>query len=137
MLRVTGLVGRARQLSWAQVDELPGAVPDLETVIEGFSGRAVPVREVLEAAEPMDGAGYVTVESDDGLYRASIPRSELEGKGWLAFRLGEGPLPRERGGPFRLVVPEGRTLCWNVKGVAELRLTADPEPDSVPADPPH
>lgn len=137
MLKVTGLVGRQGELTWTEIDELPGVVPDLDSVVEGFPGRAVPVREVVAVAEPQPGAGYVTVESEDGFYRASIPRRELEDKGWLAFRLGAAPLPRGRGGPFRLVVPEGRTLCWNVKGVAELRFTAEPEEDSVPADPSH
>ncbi|MDP8959936.1 MAG: molybdopterin-dependent oxidoreductase [Actinomycetota bacterium] len=95
------------------------------------------MRVLLEGSQPLEGAAFVTAESDDGLYRASIPREELVSKGWLAFAEDGQPLGRERGGPLRLVVPQGRTLCWNVKAVAELRLTAEGEPDSVPKDPDH
>ena len=70
--------------------------------------------------------------SGDGHYRASIPLAELQRGGWLL--LGQ---PRDAGGPVRLVVEEGRTLCWNVKHVVGLRFTEGPEPDSVPENPPH
>ncbi len=40
-------------------------------------------------------------------------------------------------GPYRLIVASGVTLCWNVKQVAELKLTAGAEPDDVPAEPTH
>ncbi|MGH8945722.1 MAG: molybdopterin-dependent oxidoreductase [Acidimicrobiia bacterium] len=136
-LRLSGLVARESELAYEEISHLGGSIPDLGMVADGFVGRAVPMRAVIDRARPDHRATYVTVESDDGFYRASIPLSELAENGWLAYSLGEGPLPRERGGPLRVVVPLGRTLCWNVKSVAELRFTARPEPDSVPDDPPH
>lgn len=136
-LRVSGLVARHGELAYEEIARLDGSIPDLGAVADGFVGRAVPMRAVIDRSRPDRRATYITVESDDGFYRASIPLRELAEKGWLAHSLGEGPLPRERGGPLRVVVPRGRTLCWNVKSVAELRFTAQPEPDGVPDDPPH
>ena len=52
-------------------------------------------------------------------------------------RLGDGPLPAERGGPFRLTVAAGATLCWNVKDVGELHFSTERLPDSVPERPSH
>ena len=66
-----------------------------------------------------------------------LPLDDLREDGWLAFSEAGGPLPGNRGGPFRLTVAEGSTLCWNVKRVATLRVTAGPEPDDVPENPPH
>ena len=90
-------------------------------------GRGVSAGALLEASGPR--GGFVSVESDDGQYRASIPLEELAAKGVVVYGLGADSLPQERGGPFRILVPEGRTLCWNVKGVGEMRVTACPEPD--------
>jgi DMSO/TMAO reductase YedYZ molybdopterin-dependent catalytic subunit len=136
-LRVSGLVAHEGELVYEEIARLDGSIPDLGAVADGFVGRAAPLRSVIDRARPDRRAAYVTVESDDGFYRASIPLRELAEKGWLAHSLGEGPLPREQGGPLRMVLVQGRTLCWNVKSVAELRFTAQPEPDAVPDDPPH
>ena len=136
-LVVTGEVGREVRWPWRELAALPGCIPDLGTEAAGFAGAAVPLSAILDAAMPTAAATHATVESDDGHYRASIPLSELMHRGWLAFALDGAPLPRDRGGPLRVVVPQGRTLCWNVKGAAVLRLTAGPEPDSVPENPPH
>jgi DMSO/TMAO reductase YedYZ molybdopterin-dependent catalytic subunit len=123
-------------LSWRveDLDSLPSV--DIAAVVPGFSGRAIAASDLLSASGLPPTADYCSVGSDDGLYRASIPLADLE-RGWLIYRDGDGPLSRSRGGPFRLVVEVGRTLCWNVKGVAEMRVTMGPEPDSVPENPPH
>ena len=134
---VTGLVDAPRTWAWDELGAFDGGIPDISSEAEGFVGEAIPAAAVLAAAVPRPAASHCTVVSDDGHYRASIPLTELREKGWLAFRLDGAPLPRDRGGPIRVIVPQGRTLCWNVKGVVELRLTAGPEPDSIPANPPH
>ncbi len=136
-LEVSGLVGAPRRWSAADLAELPGGVDDLGTLAEGFAGEAVPVGPVIDASRPAGEATHATVVSDDGHYRASIPLPELRSKGWVAIGLDGGPLPRSRGGPLRVVVPQGRTLCWNVKGVVAIELTDGAQPDSVPANPPH
>ena len=136
-LTVSGLVENEVELAADDLDQVEGSVDDLGTLADGFVGRAVPMAPLLGRARPQESASHVTVISDDGHYRASIPLSELESKGWLAYRLGPGELPRSSGGPFRAVVPQGATLCWNVKAVTELKVTDHKEPDSVPARPKH
>lgn len=93
-------------------------------------GTAVGVGAVLDACRPEPGASHVTAVTSAGDYSASIPLAEAS-RGELLM-VGEAD-----GGPLRLNIPQGRTLCWNVKDVGTLRLTDGPEPDSVPENPPH
>lgn len=123
--------------TWSPVDLGGLSAVNIATVTASFEGTAVRVADILRRSRPLPAADHCTVESDDGLYRASVPLGDVMARGWLIYGLGGRPLARERGGPLRLVVDDGRTLCWNVKGVAELRVTQGPEPDSVPESPPH
>ncbi len=136
-LRLTGLRRGKPSISWKELATLPGRVPDLAAIVSDTVGEAVPVAAVIDEAEPHDDARYCSVVSTDGSYTASIPLTDLSDGGWLAFRLSNAPLPNEKGGPMRLTVALGGTLCWNVKDVGELRFTATKEPDSVPARPDH
>ena len=136
-LEIVGLVEQDSELAWDELAGLEPVMSDLGTVAPGFLGEAIAISAILESARPMPDARFVTVVSDDGHYTASIPLGEIIDSGWLAFRLNGEPLPRTSGGPLRVVVPQGKTLCWNVKGVCELRLTESREPDSVPARPKH
>jgi len=80
------------------------------------------VGDFLDAAEPHPTADHGTVISRDDDYRASIPLADLR-RGLLD----EG----------RLTIPDGRTLCWNVKDVIRIEVTTGKQPDSVPENPPH
>ena len=93
---------------------------------EGAGGVAVSLDRIIGAARPRTAATHVTAISADGSYRASIPLPD-------ATALGEVHAKDTDGGPvLRLQVPGGTTLCWNVKGLGRLRVTAGPEPDSLP-----
>ena len=96
-------------------------------VLPGTFGRVHVVSDVLDVASIDAAATRVHVESRDGTYSASIPLDEIRRGGVLTV---------EDGG-YRLRVMDGTTLCWNVKDVATLRLTATKEPDSVPERPTH
>lgn len=130
-----GLVETPTEVPWDELDRFD--TQDAADVAVGFLGDAVALADLVDRAAPLDAATHCTVASDDGHYRVSIPIGELRNKGWMVFRFEGEPLPRDRGGPLRLIVPEGRTLCWNVKAVVGMRFTDGPEPDSVPANPPH
>jgi len=136
-VRIAGLVEQEAVFTHEELEKIPGAIDDVGSLAQGFVGGAVPLGLMLERARPRPEADFVTVISDDGHYRASIPLSDLRDKGWMAFRLGDQPLPRDRGGPFRALVPAGSTHCWNVKSVKELLLTTGKQPDNVPARPRH
>ncbi|HEX9855296.1 MAG TPA: molybdopterin-dependent oxidoreductase [Acidimicrobiia bacterium] len=132
---VEGLVTHRADLTAGDLESLGGVGEDAGEVAGGAAGRAVAVGKLIEAADPLEQATHCTVISADETYRASIPLADLVEGGWLAFAIGDGPLPV--GGPFRLTVAKGSTLCWNVKNVGTLRLTSGPEPDDVPESPLH
>jgi DMSO/TMAO reductase YedYZ molybdopterin-dependent catalytic subunit len=120
-----------------EIASLPGTIEDVATVAAEAVGAAVPAAALVALAQPEADVRFCTVISADGSYRASIPIDDFVEGGWLAFGLGESPLPEDAGGPLRLTVVRGNTLCWNVKDVGRLRFTSDPEPDDVPAKPKH
>jgi hypothetical protein len=123
---------RARTVTLEVLAEHLGAIPDIGTIVPGRSGRAVPIRLLMSTELP-----FVTVEAADDGYSASIPTVDLIRGGYLLAGAPGRPLDHGDGGPVRLLVADGSTLCWNVKHVTALRATATPEPDSVPANPPH
>ena len=134
-LRFTGLASGT--IDWDGLMALPEREPDAANVAPGAVGLAVPMASVLREADIAPEATHATVTSEDGGYTASIPIETLRSGGWLAIALDDSPLPSARGGPLRLTVAEGSTLCWNVKDVGSIRFTVGPEPDSVPENPPH
>jgi hypothetical protein len=87
-----------------------------------LQSRSLLVADALEAVRPLSEADHATVHSRLDGYKASIPLEDLR-RGLIT----DG----------RLVVKSGRTLCWNVKDVARIEVTAGPRPDSVPDRPTH
>lgn len=124
-------------LTWEALLALLGGVVDAGTVAVGAVGHAIPLAPIIDIAAVDARATHATVASRDGGYTASIPLETLRRGGWLAVALDDGPLPSSHGGPLRLTVADGDTLCWNVKDVGSIRFTVGPEADSVPANPPH
>lgn len=98
--------------------EIGGAVdrPHVVTDRNGVVG------DLIDAASPLDDADHGTVVSAIDGYRASIPLPDLR-RGVLT----DG----------RLTIPDGRTLCWNVKDVVRIEVTNGKAPDDVPEKPPH
>ena len=136
-LRIPGLVARTDDIEWDEIAALPDVATEASAVATGAVGTAAAMASLIALATPTTFATHCTVVSRDGGYTASIPLATLRAGGWLAFALDGSPLPAALGGPLRLTVADGATLCWNVKDVGELRFTAAHEADSVPENPPH
>lgn len=117
-LVLSGLVDRPQRYDLKQL-RLMGGGDDFDRVI-------VPLRPLIEGALPVQAATHVTAATTDGCYTASIPLPEALSKGELHI-----DTPGTEA-PIRLRVPGGMTLCWNVKGLSQLRVTEGPEPDSLP-----
>ena len=110
----------------------------VRTTTQELTGKGVTISALLDAAGPLPAATHGTILAADDDYAASIPLGRLRANGILLLSnsIGE-PLSAAQGGPFRVVVPDGMTLCWNVKGATGLDVTSGPVPDSIPDTPPH
>lgn len=126
-LTVTGLVHQRLVLDLDALARLPTATvtADLHCVTgwtrldNDWTG--VRVAELLEWARPRDGARHAVVTGAPA-YSANLDLAVLRDPDVLLAWAHDGrPLPREHGGPLRLVVPQ-RYGWKSVKWVFELRL---------------
>jgi DMSO/TMAO reductase YedYZ molybdopterin-dependent catalytic subunit len=129
--RIDGIVGEPRDWTAAQFGELPHeTVPcDIHCVTKwsklGTSFRGVSLDVLFADTEPL--GGYVMAYSHGG-YTTNLPLEDLSGgKAWVVTEHEGKPLPREHGGPVRLLVPH--LYFWkSAKWVAGLRVMDHDEP---------
>ena len=128
---VDGMVAEQREWTWAEFAELPfEQVPcDIHCVTKwsklGTTFAGVSVDHLLEAAEPL---GAHAMAFSYGGYTTNVPVEDLgDGKAWVVTEHEGEPLPREHGGPARLLVPH--LYFWkSAKWVAGLRIMDHDEP---------
>jgi DMSO/TMAO reductase YedYZ molybdopterin-dependent catalytic subunit len=129
--RIDGMVGNPTQWTRQEFDALPfETVPcDIHCVTTwsklGTSFGGVSLDVLLEQAKS-DG-GYAMAYSYGG-YTTNVPIADLSGgKAWVVTEHEGEPLPREHGGPARLLVPH--LYFWkSAKWVAGLRVMDHDEP---------
>ena len=121
VIRLRHAGGREVELTRYALAALPGQVPDVSALIPGREGRGVYLREVLDLVAE-DGERFV-LSASDGMSTEPVAVSEV-GEAVLVHSLGDGPFPREKGGPYRLLIPpgEGRSACANVKKLDRIRI---------------
>ena len=133
-LRVEGAVGRALALDLEALRALPDQVEDVAALVPGRHGGGVRLGAILDAALARPDARMLTLLSADAGFAADAPLPGAR-DGVVVYRLGDGPLPAELGGPLRflLVAPAGcepdggLTACANVKQLDVIRvLTPSP-----------
>jgi DMSO/TMAO reductase YedYZ molybdopterin-dependent catalytic subunit len=129
--RIDGMVGAQREWSWQEFGELPFEdVPcDIHCVTKwsklGTSFRGVSVDTLLGDVEPQ--GGFAMAYSYGGYTTNHALEDLTGGKAWVATEHEGGPLPREHGGPARLLVPH--LYFWkSAKWVAGLRIMDHDEP---------
>jgi DMSO/TMAO reductase YedYZ molybdopterin-dependent catalytic subunit len=130
-LRIDGVVAEEREWTWEEFGELPfEEVPcDIHCVTKwsklGTSFRGVSMDTLLEAAEPL---GPHAIAYSYGGYTTNLPIEDLtDGKAWVVTEHESEPLPREHGGPARLLVPH--LYFWkSAKWVAGVRVMDHDEP---------
>jgi DMSO/TMAO reductase YedYZ molybdopterin-dependent catalytic subunit len=126
---VDGLVDNPTTWDWRQIHALPGSTyfGDIHCVTTWskfdttFTG--VSVDELLNVAVPQDDATFVMAHSTTG-YTTNLPIQDLTGgKAWIVWEYDGRPLPREHGGPVRLLVPH--LYFWkSAKWITRLELMA-------------
>jgi DMSO/TMAO reductase YedYZ molybdopterin-dependent catalytic subunit len=131
--RIEGLVERPTSWSWEEIHALPGSAynGDIHCVTTwsklGISFTGVSVDTLLEAASPSPTATHVLAFSHTG-YTTNLPLADVsDGHAWVVWEVDGKPLPREHGGPARLLVPH--LYFWkSAKWVAGLRVLDHDEP---------
>jgi DMSO/TMAO reductase YedYZ molybdopterin-dependent catalytic subunit len=130
-LRVDGMVGQEREWTWQDFHELPSeTVPcDIHCVTKwsklDTSFRGVSVDALLEQAGPL--GAYAMAFSSEG-YTTNLAIEDItDGQAWVVTEHEGEPLPREHGGPARLLVPH--LYFWkSAKWLAGLRVMDHDEP---------
>ena len=123
--RIDGMVGREREWTWQEFRELPfETVPcDIHCVTKwsklGTNFGGVSVDILLEGVGPQ---GEFAMQYSYGGYTTNLPLADLTGgKAWVVTEHEGEPLPREHGGPARMLVPH--LYFWkSAKWVAGLQL---------------
>jgi DMSO/TMAO reductase YedYZ molybdopterin-dependent catalytic subunit len=134
-LRVHGRVRNPFTITWEQLL----AMPMIERYVTlccvsnevggNLIGNAkwlgVPVKEILDRAEPLDGADQVVSRSVDG-WTCGTPTSVLrDGRdAMLAIGMNGEPLPVEHGFPVRMVTPGLYGYVSACKWITEIELTS-------------
>jgi DMSO/TMAO reductase YedYZ molybdopterin-dependent catalytic subunit len=129
--RIDGMVAKPQEWTWDQFAQLPfETVPcDIHCVTKwsklGTSFGGVSLDTLLPQAEPL--AAYTTIWSYGG-YTTNLAIDDLTGgKAWVVTQHEGEPLPRQHGGPARMLVPH--LYFWkSAKWVAGLRVMDHNEP---------
>jgi DMSO/TMAO reductase YedYZ molybdopterin-dependent catalytic subunit len=130
---VEGLVQQPSTWTWDGIRALPLSTysGDIHCVTAwsklGMTFGGVSVDTLLETAAPLPVATHVVAFSHTG-YTTNLPLADVtNGRAWVAWEVDGQPLPREHGGPARLLVPH--LYFWkSAKWVAGLRLLDHDEP---------
>ena len=108
-------------------------IDDLSKVDERLEGKAVRLRALVDRAGPVLHTRYITVESEDGKFAASLPLHEVQRTAVVVYEKGGKPLSRDDGGPVRFIIPFFPDKCANVKGATQLTLSEKPGRDTRPS----
>jgi DMSO/TMAO reductase YedYZ molybdopterin-dependent catalytic subunit len=130
---VEGLVERPTTWTWEQIRALPASTyaGDIHCVTTwsklGMTFTGVAVDTLFAAVAPLATARYVVAYSHTG-YTTNLPIADVSsGRAWVVWEVDGEPLPRQHGGPARLLVPH--LYFWkSAKWVAGLRLLDHDEP---------
>jgi DMSO/TMAO reductase YedYZ molybdopterin-dependent catalytic subunit len=130
---VEGEVDAPTTWTWDEMHALPESTydGDIHCVTTwsklGMSFSGVSVDTLLAQARPLPSATHVLAFSHTG-YTTNLPLADVTGgKAWVVWEVDGEPLPRDHGGPARLLVPH--LYFWkSAKWVAGLRLLDHDEP---------
>jgi DMSO/TMAO reductase YedYZ molybdopterin-dependent catalytic subunit len=130
-LSIDGMVASKHAWTWDEFARLPfETVPcDIHCVTKwsklGTSFRGVSMDMLFEDVEPV---GAYAMAYSSGGYTTNLALEDLTGgKAWVVTEHEGDPLPREHGGPARLLVPH--LYFWkSAKWVAGLRIMDHDEP---------
>jgi G3E family GTPase len=116
--------GRVHTTDRERLLALPEQVADVSTLIPSRQGSAARVSALFAELELPPTTSAVVV-AGDGFASEAVP-TEVLSQGVLLHSMDGAPLPKGKGGPFRLLIPDDASpepiACANVKGVAKVVL---------------
>lgn len=143
MLRVDGEVEAPVELSFADLESMPKSVQviDVSRFNAKRPGDGITLNGLLDHVKPKDAATYLTLHASADDFAASIPLQAVRDEGIVVYRLNRQPLPLDKGGPVRFLIPNPAAChtdelddCANVKFVDRIELTAGKGRDTRPDD---
>ncbi len=123
-IQISPPTGEAQLVQREKLAELPGGLDDIGEIFPKRAGAAAAM-EALWSELALPDSGSAVVVASDGFASEPIPVPGLRA-GYLLHSLDGEALPDGKGGPFRLLIPEGTEgvppSCANVKGVVKIVL---------------
>ncbi|MDA1016290.1 MAG: molybdopterin-dependent oxidoreductase [Planctomycetota bacterium] len=143
MLRIDGEVEEVIEFSFEELAAFPADVQVLD--VGRFNpkrpGDGITLDGLLDRVRPKSTATYLTLHATADDFAASIPLAAVRAEGIVVYRLNGQPLPLEKGGPVRFLIPDPAAChtdelddCANVKFVDRIELTAGRGRDTRPDD---
>ena len=119
--------GRVRIVRRDDLVNLPDGIDDVGALFPKRAGQAARL-EALWTSTEFPEKGSAVICAWDGFASEPVPLPALR-QGVLIHTLGGEPLPKEKGGPFRLMIPDDvpgtPSSCANVKGVVRVVIKDD------------
>lgn len=120
-LRIEGEVVTPSDFDFAMLRALAEQLIEPSALLAGREIAAVRLAMLLDLAGAHANAQSLVCESEDGAYVTSLPM-EAARQCVILYRVGELPLPRGLGGPFRLVTA-GRLRAGDVKALGSIYVS--------------
>ncbi len=140
-LHVEGEVQSPLAFGFAELRALSDQIEDVSRLIPGREGGGVRLQAILDQVGPKATVRYVTLESTDGKFSASVPLEAVQ-EGIVAYRFNEAALPENKGGPYRFFIPNvaechvgAVDACANVKFLSRICLSHEKGRDVRPTSP--
>ena len=87
---------RPLAFGFTELRALSDQIEDVSRLIPGREGGAVRLQAVLEQVGPKETVRYITLESTDGKFSASVPLEAVQ-EGIIAYRFNDAALPENKG----------------------------------------
>jgi DMSO/TMAO reductase YedYZ molybdopterin-dependent catalytic subunit len=143
LLKLDGAVEHPLDLTFGDLASFPeeSQVRDISRFQPNRRGDGVTLEALLQRARPNDEARYLTLHADRDDFHASVPLQAVRAESIVVYRIGDGPLGREHGGPIRFIIRDPAAChtdelddCANVKYLSRIELSAGRGRDTRPAD---
>lgn len=138
VLEIGGEVETPKKFDFTSLHSLPNQIENVSEVLPGKEGAAVSLQSILDHVGATGAARYITLECTDGKFSASVPLN-LVRDAIILYRLDGRPLPENKGGPYRFLIPRASEChvsdvdaCANVKYLGRMTFDAVRGKDTRP-----